>query len=522
MSDLPITYDAIIIGGGHNGLCAAGYLAHAKLKVLVLESHDELGGMCATKELWPGYQVSRVAHVYTGLHPKIVRDLKLHRHGLKLSARRMATVALGDEGEMAVFSPDKKQGRAATLGLSATDAAAYEGFMRMMGVLSTLAETLGAQSPGADADSERALRQALRRMNEDVAADVVRLVFTSPGDLLAELFDAPLIQGALCMDALLGGSGGPFDGAQMAAWAWRLAGEVAGTRMALGHPAGGMGAIATALAGAIREAGGVVQTGAKVTRILIENGVAYGVETEQGLKIAARAIVSAASPHHTLLGLVGEDALEIDAVEDLKRLAPKGHVSRLTLALAGLPEFRGLPDETYLQGRILIAPSLERLGDAWSAAKKGEPAAHPAFEITIPTTHDPDLAPGSNHILCANVLFTPYDVTGGWEERKDAYTSRLVDALTYYAPGLEDLVLHADLLTPKDIETRYGATGGHWHHAPMSYDNLMNLRFGPKAGDWGALPRNLYFAGAGAHPGGGVTGVPGMLCAEAIIDDMSS
>jgi len=522
VSNLDISYDAIIIGGGHNGLVAAAYLARARLKVLVLEARSELGGMTSTEELWPGYRVSRVAHVYPGLHPKIIRDLRLHRRGLKLSHRQMPTLAIDDDAQMIVLDPDKRHGRSTAVGLSSADRNAYAKLRRNLGVLSSMAAGLALRPAGGFEATENTLRQAMRRLEESVAQDFMRLVDGSPGDWLSTLFEAPLAQAAVAVDALVGGVGGPYDRNQLASWAWRLAGEVSGTRMALGHPEGGMGTLARALEKAISDVGGSVRPAMGVARILVEDGMAYGVETKDGLRFGARAIVSAVPPRDTLLNLVGEEELDIDVTREVKRIAHKGHIGRLSLALTGLPTFKAVEDAAHLEGRILIAPSLERLNDAWSSAKRGEPAQHPAFEVTIPTTHDPGLAPEGHHILCANVLFVPYEAKEGWEKRKDAYVARLIEALNYYAPGIKDLVKHAELLTPADIEKLYGCTGGHWHHAAMSYDQVLGLRFGARASDWGPLPKNLYFAGAGAHPGGGVTGVPGMLAAETLIADLKS
>lgn len=519
MSRINITHDVIIVGGGHNGLTAAAYLARAKLKVLVLEARDVLGGMAATEEVWPGYRISRCAHLYLGLHPRIVRDLGLYKHGLKLTERRMPTVAIGNDGEVLPLSLDKWASRAALAGFSSNDGKAFEHFLKDASAIGALARAAG-EAPARTAPWETLTLRALNRVDETEAANAAALAFASAADVLAARFETPLLQGALALEAGLGGIG-PYDGAGLAGWALRYAGELSGVSMALGHPEGGMGSVAKALAAAARDAGAEVRTGARVEELITEGGNVIGVCLTDGEEIGARATISALAPNVTLDKLVPASEIEPDLAVAASH-HQHGTIGKLNLALKGLPNFRGLEDEHLLKGRIVIAPSVEHLQHAWSDARAGVCTRDPAFEITIPTTHDGTLAPEGAHILSANVLHMPFTPTGGWEEHKEKYLTRLLSALNYYAPGLKDLVEHAELLTPADIEHEYGAPGGHWHHVPLSYDKVGVLRQPARAGDGGIALAGLYFASAGTHPGGGVTGQPGMLCAQAVIEDFEA
>ncbi len=520
MSGPNVTYDAIIIGGGHNGLVTAAYLARAKQKVLLLEARDVLGGMTSTEEIWPGYHVSRCAHVYPGLHPRIIRDLGLYRHGLRLTQRRMSTTAIGNEGEVLPLSLDKWASRAALAGFSAQDGKAYETYLKDLGALGRFARAL-SEVPAQNGKWEEEVARLLNGLDAGTAERASAALFSSAADMLNDRFDTDLLRGACALEAGLGGAG-PFEEAAIAALALRAAGEVSGVPMALGHPQGGIGTIATALVAAAQNAGAEILLDTKVEKILVHDGVVRGVQTSAGEEWGARATIAALAPAQALTKLVGNEHLEPDLVADLRQRAVNGTVGKLNLALSGVPEFRGLQDQTLLKGRLVIAPSIDHLQHSFAEASVGHLPRDPAFEITIPTTHDASLAPKGHHILCANVMHVPYEPEGGWMRCQDDYRDRLVAALGYYAPGLADLVKHAEFLSPKDIEGQYGAPGGHWHHANLSFDQLASLRPQARARAGDVFLGGLYFASAGAHSGGGISGLPGLLCAEAVLEDVAA
>jgi len=335
-------------------------------------------------------------------------------------------------------------------------------------------------------------------------------------DLLDEHFETALLKGALGFDAVLGANAGPRSPGSVLTLLYRMAAAgAAGSSLA--QPAGGLGALSDALAGAAIDAGAVIRTGATVDRILVREDRAAGVILQSGEPITATAVVSSADPKTTFLRLLGTEYLDTGFVRRIVHLRARGLAAKLHLALDRLPQFGGL-DEAALRGRLLLAPSLEYVERAFNHAKYGEFSAAPILEITVPTVTDPTLAPAGKQVLSAVVQYVPYrSATQGWEQEKARFTNLLIDTLDSHAPGLRESIHAAELLTPADIEREFRISGGHWHHAELALDQFMMVRPVPGAAQYRTPLDGLFLCGAGSHPGGGVMGVAGRNAARQVM-----
>ena len=518
-----MTYDAIVIGGGHNGLVCAAYLAKAGRRILVLEAADQLGGAARTGEIAPGFRVSTCAHLLHLLHPKVTADLALGSHGLSYSAADMPTVALAEDGRPLVLPSDPAAAGEAIRPHSAADATAYPKLReRLQRFAETLQPFLGKTPPrlaggdGSDRLSLLKLGWAIRRLGREDMREFLRVVAMNVADLLEDELESELLRGALAFDAVLGTHLGPRSPNSVLTLLYRLAGEVGGKRGALAHPRGGMGAVTAALAGAAKAAGAEIRSGAAVARIQVENDRATGVELANGETVAARCIVSNADPRRTFLDLLGPAHLDAGFVRRVGNIRMRGDAAKLNLALDGLPSFKGL-NESELGGRLLIAPSIGYVERAFDHAKYGEYSEAPAIEITLPSVHDASLAPEGKHVLSAVIQYAPYRLREGWDAAREAFAERAIRTIAAHAPDLPDRIVARELLTPLDLERDFNMTGGHWHHGELAIDQMLMLRPVPGAAQYAAPLPGLYLCGAGTHPGGGVMGAAGMNAAQQVI-----
>jgi phytoene dehydrogenase-like protein len=512
-------YDCIVVGGGHNGLTCAAYLARARRSVLVLEAAGRVGGAAVTREFAPGFRVSACAHLLHLMPDKLIAELNLGAHGLKLAAKHLPTTALSADDAHLPLGPE---GATALAAQSAHDAAAYPGYCaRLARLAAALRPILGATPPrlGTKGWRDRAallgLGLRLRALGRRDMRELLRIGPMCVQDLLDEHFESPLLKGALAFDAVLGTNYGPRSPGTVFTLLYRLAagGEESG---ALAQPLGGLGALSEALAAAARAAGAEVCTGAEVKRILVRDDRAAGVVLSSGEEIAAGAVVSSADPKTTFLGLLGSEHLDAGFVRRIVHLRARGLAAKLHLALAGAPQFAGL-DAAALRGRLLWAPSPEHIERAFNHAKYGEFSASPMLEITVPTVADPALAPAGAHVLSVVAQYAPFALAGGWAEGRQRFTDLLIDTLATLAPGLRAQVRHAELLTPEDIEREFRITGGHWHHAELALDQFFMLRPVPGVAQYRAPVGGLYLCGAGCHPGGGVMGLAGRNAAREVV-----
>jgi phytoene dehydrogenase-like protein len=510
-------WDAVVIGGGHNGLVAAAVLAGSGRKVLLLEADAELGGAARTHEFHPGFRVSSVAHVLNRLHPDVVKALELERHGLSLEGRSMPSVALSTEAGPAVLRGAYGE---TVDGVAASEAAAWKELrallLRQVGVLAPLLARRPPDLEGMALSEKLALggiALSLRRLGREDMRDFMRMVLMNVDDVSAEHLADERLRGLLAFDAVLGSHLGPRSPTSLIGLYYRLVGEIDGAPGGQMLPAGGMGAVVAAMKAAAERAGVVVRGNAAVERILVEKGRATGAVLRDGEEIRARVVVSAINPKTTFAELVGPRELDTGFLRAMLNVRMKGNVARLHLALDGAPVFAGVSTEDH-RGRLVIAPSGDAVENAFNPAKYGAFSPEPVMEIVLPSLTDPALAPDGGCVLSANVQFAPYALEGGWDKGRPRLARAVMEQLERHAPGIGKTVVGSELMTPADIERRFRMPGGHWHHGELQPDQMLMSRpvFGAEGYD--TPIEGLYLAGAGSHPGGGVSGVPGLNAAQ--------
>jgi phytoene dehydrogenase-like protein len=512
------SYDSIVVGGGHNGLVCATYLARAGRRVLVLEAGERLGGAAATREFAPGFRVSACAHLLHLMPATLMRDLGLERHGLKLAASDLPTVALAEDAQHLHLAP----GDLASLArLSSADAAALADWQRQLRRFARALHPVLKETPprlGTDAWRDRltllGLGWRLRRLGRHDMRELLRIGGMCVHDLLEDRFRLPLLKGALALDAVLGTNYGPRSPGTVLSLLYRSAASQGVDAPAL--PLGGLGALSEALARAATAAGAEIRTGAIVERIRVREDRVAGVVLASGEEIAGATVLSSADPRSTFLKLVGSEHLDAGFVRRVSHVRARGLTAKLHLALEGLPEFPGL-SESQLRARLLVAPSADYIERAYNHTKYNEFSAAPMLEVTIPTLADASLAPGGKHVMSVIVQYAPYTLAGGWESQRQAFTEAVIDTLAGYAPRLRESIHAAELLTPPDIEREFRISGGHWHHAELALDQFLMVRPVPGAAQYHTPVRGLFLCGAGSHPGGGVMGLAGRNAARQLV-----
>ena len=514
MSD---AFDSIVIGAGHNGLVCAAMLAKAGQQVLVLEATNRVGGASITREFAPGHRVSACAHLLSMMPKAIMDDLDLASHGLVFAATNLPTTALSMQDSHLTLL-----GRKAT-GFAASDASAYDAFItRMRRFARHLAPILDSVPPrlGTSAWNDRLglLRAAwhVRSLGRTDIRELLRIIGMNVFDMVEDHFESPLLRGAVAFDALLGTNFGPRSPGSMLTLLTRFTLEAAAGNSGTCLPAGGMGAVAEALAGAAQAAGATLRTGARVARILVKNDCAAGVILDNGEIFTAKTVISNVDPRRSFLRLLGTEHLDTGFVRRIDHFRSKGLTAKLHLALSGPPPFRGL-DAKGLKGRLLVAPSPEYLEKAYNYTKYGEYSRAPALEISVPTASDPSLAPPGRHILSIIAQYAPTTPAGDPEADRNAFIERIIDTIEIYAPGVRSLITATELLTPSDIEQEFGISGGHWHHGELAFDQFFMVRPVPGAAQHRTPLPGLFLCGAGCHPGGGVMGIAGRNAAREVL-----
>jgi phytoene dehydrogenase-like protein len=511
------TYDAIIIGAGHNGLTAAAYLARAGQRVLVLERRDVIGGTVATEEPWPGVRVD-TAHHFGALRPDIVRDLGLARFGIKTT--RVGMTALNPNGDALTLTPELAASQAAIARFSASDAERWPSFVMLMekvaGFLNDVYAAPFPRVPHVDAAEAPALAQLglkLRGLGKRDMVEAVRVLPMSMLELLDEWFEHDLVRGLLAARGVHGLRQGPMSAgtAFLFLHHWAMQDSLFPTRV---H--GGIGVLSEALWRAAAEAGAERRLGAEVAQVQLKGDRATGVVLASGEAIGAARVLSALDPRRTFLKLVGPEALDPEFVWATQNIKLRGCVARVHLALDGLPTFSGT-SEAALRGALILSPSLNALERAYDAAKYGRLSERPYLEVSLPTLTDPALAPAGKHLASIHLQYAPYP--GQADDGPEHILATTLAALAPIAPDLAGRILHSQVLTPSDLETRFGLTEGNLHHGEMMLDQILFMR--PLAG-WAQhrTPiQGLYLAGPGTHPGGGVGGASGRNAARQVLAD---
>lgn len=527
------TWDIVIVGAGHNGLVTAAYLARAGWRVLVLERRDVVGGTCVTEETWPGFKVSTAAYVNSLLRPEIIRDLELKRHGFELLPRNPSSFTPFPDGRSLLLGPDAGLNRREIGKFSLRDAEAlprYEAMLERVAdfVEPTLLETPPDPWSGRPRDLWKLAKLGLRftRLGRD-GPRVLEILTGAARTVLDRWFESEALKVTLATDAVIGAMASPSMPGTAYVLFHHVMGECNGVRGVWGYVRGGMGGISQALAAAASGYGAEIRVEAPVERILVAGGRARGVALADGTEIRAARVASNADAHSTFLRLVGESELDPEFAAAVRGIDYASPSLKINVALAELPDFTALPtgggaraSGPQHRGTIHICPTLDYMERAYDDAKYGRPSAAPILECTIPSAVDPTVAPPGRHLMSMFVQYAPTNLRdGGWDAVKESFADRCFDVLAEYAPNFRRAVIAREVLSPLDLERRFGLTGGNIFQGAMTLGQLFFLRPVPGYADYRTPIRGLYLCGAATHPGGGVMGACGYNAAREILRD---
>lgn len=511
-----MTKSAIIVGSGHNGLVCATYLAKDGYKVQILEARDTIGGGASTRQFADGYKVSGLAHILHSLNPKVCKELNLTGAGMKVGDA-IDTISLDRGGRHLTLGADNVSGG----NLSEEDIQAYTAFKKEFRSYAKALEPLTMNKPPRLKDMDLKDKFTLAKLGWKLRfglgtasmREFMRVGGINIYDVLNEVFDDPQIKGAIAADAVIGHHMGPRTPTTVLTYLNHIRGETYGPQSI---PSFGMGEVANALACVAHEAGVDIKTCSAVQKIIVTDGKATGVELLSGEQIEADIIISNADAKTTFLDLVGTQELDAMFAHRIHTTRTNGTVAKLHFALKGLPKIVGLSDAELGQ-RLLIAPDMRYVEHAFNHAKYGEYSEAPVLEITIPSIADPTLAPDGHHVMSVNASFAPYALKQGWDKAGSVFEQKVIALIEDYAPGFAAQIVASELLTPVDIEREYNVTGGHWHHGELTIDQSFMMRPVHGTAQYDTPIEGLFLCGASAHPGGGITGIPGHNAAKRIL-----
>jgi len=519
--------DAIVIGGGHNGLVAAAYLARAGKSVLVLEKRHLVGGAAVTEEIYPGFRYSVFSYVVSLLRPEIMRDLDLPAHGLEILPLDSTVTPMHNGDHLAMWG-DHDRTRRELYRHSARDAEAYDEFGRLMHhmalavrpILSMMPPDPMSLSP-AELLSMAKLGKHFRDLGQKHFHALYKLMTMSSADFLDEWFETDVLKATKSASGIIGTFLGPRSPGSAYVLLHHYMGEIDGAFRAWGFAKGGTGAISEAIASAARRFGATIRTSAGVSRVLVRNGQATGVVLDSGEEIRARVVVSGLDPKRTFLQLLESRELPIELVESISRFKFRGSSGKVNLALSELPNFTCMPGVgAHLRGAVSISPSLDYVERAYDDAKYGAFSKKPYMDIIIPSMIDPGMAPPGKHVMSIFVQYAPYHIDGGWNNQKrEAFGDAVIDTLAEYAPNIRSAILHRQVLTPWDIEQITGLSEGNIFQGELALHQLFFLRPSPQWSRYTTPVDRFYQCGAGTHPGGGIMGASGRLAAMRILRD---
>jgi phytoene dehydrogenase-like protein len=520
-----VRYHAIVIGGGHNGLTAAAYLARTGRKVLVLERRHVLGGAAVTEEVFPGFRFSVCSYVVSLLRPEIVRELDLPAHGLEILPLDGTFTPMRD-GNYLWRVNDHEKTRREIARHSKTDAEAYDEYGKAMVDMARFVKPILDMTPpdpigGGPRDLMKvaSLIDRFRRLPVSDRRNQLQLLTMSAVDFLDQWFETDVLKATMSASGIIG----TFLGVRSPGTAYVLLhhymGEIDGAFRSWGFAKGGTGAISNAIAGAARHAGAEIRTNAAVARIRTNGETAVGVTLANGDELDADLVLSSVDPRLTFLRLLDPRELPEDFADEVRRYRFRGSSGKVNLALDGLPRFSCLPEGTrQLRGAISISPSIDYMERAYDDAKYGSYSRRPYIDMVIPTLTDPSVAPPGKHILSCFVQYAPYSLAeGDWDAERDAFGDTVIDTLAEFAPNIRDVILHRQVLTPLDLEREFGLSEGNIFQGELTLDQLFFMRPVPGWAKYTTPIRNLWMCGSGAHPGGGVMGAPGRNAARRIL-----
>ncbi|HZP89778.1 MAG TPA: NAD(P)/FAD-dependent oxidoreductase [Actinomycetota bacterium] len=525
-------YDAVIIGGGHNGLVAAAYLARAGARVVVCEARHKTGGAAATDRPWPElpeFRVTTLSYVMSLMPDTIVRDLRLARHGYRVHPVGPYVVPFRD-GRVMIEYEESARNREEFARFSRRDAEAIErwdawigGLAAVLGpLLTTTPPRLGSRRP-SDLWEQLRLAWRLRGLDVRTVGEVTRLMTMSVADIVERFFESEEVRAVMAINGLIGTWAGPREPGTAYVMAHHSIGDVGdGTLGSWGVPEGGMGAVAAAIEASARAFGSEIRTNARVERVLVSGGRALGVVLEGGEELHAPIVVTACHPQITFLRQIERRELPPEFVEDVERWSSRSGVVKINLAISRLPRLAGLPEWTDFSGGFEIAPSIDELEAAFEEARHGRPASRPFSDGVIPTTLDPSLAPPGAHVVSLFTQWVPHTWSQApHREELEAYADRVIDAYEEVAPGFRESVIARQVIGPYDLETEWGLVGGNIFHGELSADQLFHMRPAPGYADYRTPIAGLYQCSSATHGGGGVCGIPAYNCVREIRRDRS-
>ena len=519
-------YDAVVVGGGHNGLVAAAYLARAGLEVVVLERRHVLGGAAVTEEVFPGFRFSVASYVVSLLRPEIVRELELPKHGLEILPLDGTFTPL--DGDYLWRVNDHGRTVRELRRWSPSDAEAYEEYSRLMVEMARFVKPiLGMAPPDPGRVRPREwlpvarLARDFNDLPREQRAVFVQLMTMSAADFLAQWFETDPLKATMSASGIIG----TFQGIRSPGTAYVLLhhymGEIDGVLRAWGIPRGGTGAVSESIAGAARALGVEIRTEAPVEHVLTSGDRVTGVVTSTGEEVMGRVTLSSLDPHQTFVRLVQPGVLDGSFLEEVERYRYRGSSGKVNLALDGLPEFTCLPGAgDHLRGAISFSPSIDYMERAYDDAKAGRFSRRPYIDMVVPTLVDPSMAPPGKHVVSCFVQYAPYHLADGdeWDDaRREAFGETVIDTIEERAPNIRRLIHHAQVLTPKDIEERFGLSEGNIFQGELSLEQLFFNRPVPGWARYRTPLRNLWMCGSATHPGGGIMGASGRLAALQVV-----
>ena len=529
----PVACDVLIVGGGHNGLTCACYLAAAGLKVRVIERRSVVGGAAVTEEFHPGFRNSTASYTVSLLNPQVIRDLRLAEHGLRILERPISNFLPLSDTDYLKVGGSLAATQAEVARFSPADAARLPAYYAMLERVAGVLRELSLETPpnvgGGIGDFLSAIRTARRFKKLDMAArrDVLDLFTKSAGDLLDFWFESAPIKAALGFDAIVGNFASPYAPGTAYVLLHHVFGEVNGKRGVWGHAVGGMGAITQAMAAEARARGVHIDTGAEVVNVCVDSRGAQGVQLKDGRVIEARCVAANVNPKLLYLQLIDAPALDADFRRRIQAWKCGSATFRMNVALNELPDFNCLPGSDvalHHQSGIIMAPSLAYMEQAYFDARTYGCSRAPVVELLIPSTVDDSLAPAGKHVASLFCQHFSPDLPNGlsWDEIREQAADHVIDTVTRYAPNFKDAVIARKILSPLDLEREFGLTGGDIFHGALTLDQLWSARPVLGHGDYRSPVNRLYLCGSGTHPGGGVTGLPGRNAAREIIRDFKS